>query len=52
VGRRIVARVGFSLDDPPPDPVNKQDGSNQIAGDRYCISSEEGPGQGCFHIAR
>jgi hypothetical protein len=49
MGGRISARVGFSLDNPAADPVDKQGGSDQIAGDRHRITSEEGPGQRCFH---
>jgi hypothetical protein len=40
---RIVAGVRFSLDNSPADPVDEQDGSNQIAGNRHRITSEEGP---------
>jgi hypothetical protein len=45
VGRRIVACVGFGLNDPATDPVDKEDGSNQLAGDCHRITREEGLGQ-------
>ena len=44
VGGRIVAGVGLRLDDPTSDLVNKQDGSDELAGDRYRIAGEEGVG--------
>jgi hypothetical protein len=47
VGGRIVAGVGLSLDDPTSDLVNKQDGSDEFAGDRYRIAGEEGLRQRC-----
>jgi hypothetical protein len=49
VGRRIVARVGLGLNDPAPDPVDKQDGSNQLARNRHRITREEGLWQRWFH---
>jgi hypothetical protein len=49
VGGRIVAGVGLSFDDPTSDLVNKQDGSDELAGDHYRIASEEGLGQRCCH---
>jgi hypothetical protein len=51
VGGRIVTGIGLGLDDPATDSVDQQDGSNQLAGDRYRIAREEGPGQRCCHSA-
>lgn len=49
VGGRIVTGIGLGLNDPATDSVDQQDGSNQLARDRYRIAREEAPGQGCFH---
>jgi hypothetical protein len=49
VGGRIVAGVSLGFDDPAADPVDKEVGPNQIAGDRYRIVREEGLGQRCLH---
>jgi hypothetical protein len=49
VRRRIVTGVGLSLDNPASDPIDKENDSNQIAGDRYRIAREVRLGQRCCH---
>jgi hypothetical protein len=49
VGGRIVTGVGLGFDDPAPNPIDKQDDSNQLAGNRYRIAPEEGLEPRCCH---